>query len=113
MVEFRRTPSLLQSIFPKITWKHSSEEILLTFDDGPDSTWTLKIAKLLNDYGLRGLFFVIGDHVKDKGIITELNSMGQSIGWHSEHHTSFFKCSANQIILITSFDPPFPIKVRN
>ena len=98
MVEFRRTPNLLQNLFSKITWKHSAEEILLTFDDGPDSKWTIKIAKLLNDNGLKGLFFVIGDHIKDKGIISELSSMGHIIGWHSEHHTSFFKCSENQII---------------
>ena len=98
MFEIKRTPNLIQNVFSKIAWQHSSEEILLTFDDGPDPKWTLKIANLLSDYGLRGLFFVIGENVEDRGIITELSSMGHTIGWHSEHHTSFFKCNANQII---------------
>lgn len=98
MFEIHRTPKIVQHLFPKITWTHSSKEILLTFDDGPDPVWSIKIAEYLNKFGFTAIFFVVGDSVTDTNILTDLHSMGHKIGWHSEHHTSFLKCSVNQII---------------
>lgn len=40
-----------------------SKKIALTFDDGPNPTYTPKIMSILESYGVRGTFFVTGQNV--------------------------------------------------
>ncbi|MBR0333185.1 MAG: polysaccharide deacetylase family protein, partial [Alistipes sp.] len=39
--------------------------IALTFDDGPSST-TMEILDVMEEFGARGSFFVIGSNINDK-----------------------------------------------
>ena len=97
-MELHRTPEFIQALFPKIIWKHSDEKILITFDDGPDPVWTVKFSELLNLYSIKAIFFVVGREVKDPKLIRDLKNAGHEIGWHSQTHPSFFKCTESQII---------------
>ncbi len=62
-------------------------EVALTFDDGPNDPWTLRIAEVLDQYGVKGTFFVVGQNARrNPGIVQELVARGHLIGNHSYHH---------------------------
>jgi cellulose synthase/poly-beta-1,6-N-acetylglucosamine synthase-like glycosyltransferase/peptidoglycan/xylan/chitin deacetylase (PgdA/CDA1 family) len=62
--------------------------IALTFDDGPDPTWTPRIAALLKRLHVPGTFFVVGDHVvRYPGIVAALARDRFEIGSHTFTHS--------------------------
>jgi len=59
----------------------------LTFDDGPDGEYTQQVLKVLDDYGVKATFFVIGERAKKQpGIVQALARSGHEIGNHSWSH---------------------------
>ena len=61
--------------------------IALTFDDGPDPTWTPRIAATLERLRVPGTFFVVGSHVaRNPEIVRDLKRDGFEIGNHSFTH---------------------------
>jgi len=61
--------------------------VALTFDDGPNDPWTLKIAGVLDSYGVKGTFFVTGQSTDaHPEIVRELVARGDLVGNHSYHH---------------------------
>ena len=40
---------------------YNPKKVALSFDDGPDPEWTPKILDVLNEYGVKGTFFMIGE----------------------------------------------------
>ncbi len=70
---------------PKIEAK-ASKEIYLTFDDGP-STVTCEILSVLDTYGVKATFFVVGKCVeKNPQTLKEIYASGHGIGIHSYSH---------------------------
>ncbi len=68
-----------------------SNEIALTFDDGPDQNLTPKILDVLKEYNAKATFFCIGSKVKgQEAILKRIVDEGHSIGNHTfEHKNSF------------------------
>ena len=63
--------------------------VALTFDDGPDPTWTPKILAVLRHYGVPGTFFLVGAHVaSDPGLVREELRDGDEIGSHTYTHVN-------------------------
>ncbi|MEO7362867.1 MAG: polysaccharide deacetylase family protein [Gemmatimonadaceae bacterium] len=63
-------------------------ELALTFDDGPDATWTRPILDLLDAHGQRATFFVIGARVeKHPELLQEIARRGHEIGNHTWDHS--------------------------
>lgn len=61
--------------------------VALTFDDGPSDPWTLRIADVLDGYGVAGTFFVVGDNADaHPEIVRELVKRGHLVGNHSQRH---------------------------
>lgn len=61
--------------------------IELTFDDGPDPTWTPKILDVLSKYHVQATFFVIGSEVaKYPAIVQREVREGHAIGNHTLTH---------------------------
>jgi cellulose synthase/poly-beta-1,6-N-acetylglucosamine synthase-like glycosyltransferase/peptidoglycan/xylan/chitin deacetylase (PgdA/CDA1 family) len=61
--------------------------VALTFDDGPDPTWTPRIAATLLRLGVPATFFEVGDHViQYPGITKSLAEDGFEIGNHTFNH---------------------------
>jgi len=61
----------LKKLFPHILFnnKNKNNQIALTFDDVPyDATTFLKIVALLDQYNMKGTFFVISDYITDTNI---------------------------------------------
>jgi cellulose synthase/poly-beta-1,6-N-acetylglucosamine synthase-like glycosyltransferase/peptidoglycan/xylan/chitin deacetylase (PgdA/CDA1 family) len=62
--------------------------IALSFDDGPDPTWTPRIAALLLRLHVPAAFFVVGDRVaRYPGIVSGLKKDGFEIGGHTFTHS--------------------------
>jgi peptidoglycan/xylan/chitin deacetylase (PgdA/CDA1 family)/predicted MFS family arabinose efflux permease len=61
--------------------------VALTFDDGPNDPWTLRIADVLDGYGVKATFFVVGkraDAYPEE--VRALVEDGHLVGNHSYHH---------------------------
>src|SRR5205085_539616 len=69
--------------------RQPGRRVALTFDDGPNPTWTPRIAAELKRLGVPATFFVVRDHVVEyPGIVSDLASQGFEIGNHTFSHTS-------------------------
>lgn len=61
--------------------------IALTFDDGPDPTWTPKILDVLAENGAHGTFFVVGAEVARHPELTKrITDQGNEVGLHTFTH---------------------------
>lgn len=76
---------------PSIKKLKDNQQVLLSFDDGPDSMYTPLILDLLDQYQAKAMFFVIGKHVeKSKLLLKEIHDRGHIIGNHSWSHSNYF-----------------------
>lgn len=67
-------------------------KIALTFDDGPNPFWTRKILDILDKYGVKATFFVLGKLAeKYKDIVKEIFKRGHLIGNHGYSHSRNFR----------------------
>jgi peptidoglycan-N-acetylglucosamine deacetylase len=65
----------------------SGRVVYLTFDDGPDPTWTPQVLTLLAKYGAKATFFELGDMVAaHPGLQEQIRAAGHVIGNHSVSH---------------------------
>lgn len=77
--------------FYPAVYKNTREEVILTFDDGPDPVQTPKILDLLQKYEIKALFFVIGDKAHENPeLIRRIIDEGHEIGNHTQTHPIFF-----------------------
>jgi cellulose synthase/poly-beta-1,6-N-acetylglucosamine synthase-like glycosyltransferase/peptidoglycan/xylan/chitin deacetylase (PgdA/CDA1 family) len=61
--------------------------VALTFDDGPDPTWTPQILDVLRQYNIPATFFVIGAHVSlHPGLVRQEVDSGNEVGVHTFTH---------------------------
>ncbi len=62
-------------------------EVALTFDDGPDPVGSLAVAGLLEEAGMAGSFFTVGELVEaNPEIVRELKARGHEVGTHGYRH---------------------------
>jgi peptidoglycan/xylan/chitin deacetylase (PgdA/CDA1 family) len=66
-------------------------QLALTFDDGPNPAVTPHLLGLLDKYGAKATFFVIGRFVRECSELTrEIASRGHLIGNHTQTHPNLF-----------------------
>jgi peptidoglycan-N-acetylglucosamine deacetylase len=74
--------------------------VCLTFDDGPDSSWTPPLLDVLRDCGVRATFFVIGEKVeRHPGIVRRMAAEGHCVGNHGFHHKYPSSTSARELVV--------------
>ena len=72
--------------------------VYLTFDDGPHPTWTPRVLSILRKYGVRGVFFQLGQNVSYYPSITRsLRSYGNLIGNHTWSHPNLTTLSTTSV----------------
>ena len=72
--------------------------VALTFDDGPSTTSTDEILALLDKYGIKATFFVVGEQVSYKGERTRAAfDAGHLVENHSYTHPEFSSLSADDM----------------
>jgi peptidoglycan/xylan/chitin deacetylase (PgdA/CDA1 family) len=77
----------------------AGEPILyLTFDDGPDGTYTPQILELLNRYGAKATFFVLGEQASFfPDLIRSEAKAGHHVASHGYAHRAFDDLSRDQL----------------
>ncbi|MEO6966137.1 MAG: glycosyltransferase, partial [Acidobacteriaceae bacterium] len=75
-------------------------ELALTFDDGPDATWTPKILAILKQKHVIGTFMVIGEEALDNtGLLKRDYRDGNEIASHTFTHPDISEISKRQLNL--------------
>lgn len=79
--------------------------IALTFDDGPNTTTTNQVLDLLQKYGVRASFFLIGSNITDESAeaVKRAYDMGCEIDNHSRTHSYMNEMSAEDIAAEVQF----------
>ncbi len=113
-------PLLYRLLFPEAIWRVRRKErkvVYLTFDDGPIPEVTPWVLDLLDSYGIKATFFLVGDNVRrNPQLFEEIKKRGHSYGNHTMHHLQGFKVrsikymrdltEADRIIKSPLFRPP-------
>src|SRR5262249_48607400 len=69
------------------TGAHHVNEVALTFDDGPDPTYTPRILDILRHERVPATFFVVGANVeRSRGLLLRIYSEKHEIGNHTYFH---------------------------
>ena len=75
-------------------------EVALSFDDGPDPTWTPQILDILKKYQVSGTFFMIGGAAQNNiGIVRRVYREGHEIGNHTWFHPDISEISNTSVDL--------------
>ena len=67
--------------------------VVLTFDDGPHPEVTPRVLDILDSFGAKASFFVIGERVeRHPQLVRELLRRGHGVENHTHHHPKGFAC---------------------
>jgi peptidoglycan/xylan/chitin deacetylase (PgdA/CDA1 family) len=73
-------------------------ELALTFDDGPNATWTPRLLELLALHEVHAIFFMVGSRAQaELALVRQVVAAGHLIGNHSWSHPNLAYCSARRI----------------
>lgn len=88
-------PLAYRLLFPEALWrirKKGRKVVYLTFDDGPVPSVTPWVLDLLDHYGVKATFFLVGDNVRRAPhLLDEIKRRGHSWGNHTMHHLQGMK----------------------
>jgi len=78
--------------------KTEEKKIALTFDDGPSKQNTREILSILEEYGIKATFFVIGENARrDPERIRSIFDAGHELGNHTYTHAYISKISDSEL----------------
>jgi peptidoglycan/xylan/chitin deacetylase (PgdA/CDA1 family) len=73
-------------------------ELALTFDDGPNPTWTPRLLDVLASHGARATFFMLGSHAQaEPALVRQVVAAGHLIGSHSWSHPNLALIAASRV----------------
>lgn len=101
MINWYKTPRIVQRMFPKRVWTFSkkSNAVFLTFDDGPIPNITPWVIQELKKHDAKATFFCIGENIKKHPqIFRSLISEGHSIGNHTYNHLNGWKTNVSEYV---------------
>ncbi len=76
-------------MYASVVWRgpHRSTSVALTFDDGPHPEHTRRVLDVLDDYGVKACFFVLGSKAeRHPEIVGEIVARGHEVGIHGYEH---------------------------
>lgn len=75
-------------------------EVAISFDDGPDPTWSPKILDILKEKNVKGTFMLIGSQAQENvGIMQRMVREGHEIGNHTYTHPDISEIPPRQVQL--------------
>lgn len=92
-------PGIIKKVFSDFNWTTINNEVLITFDDGPNPGSSEKILKILNEEKIKSLFLCVGNNISQNGsLVEEILSEGHEIGNHTYNHTQITKVGKSTFI---------------
>ena len=82
-------PQIIRYLYPSAIWRMDKDEraVYLTFDDGPIPRVTPWVLDVLDKYGIKATFFVVGDNIrKHPDEFRMVVERGHRIGNHTFNH---------------------------
>lgn len=117
---YQKPPLFIRKWYNKFVWtvQNGSNEIYLTFDDGPDPEVTPLILEILERNNVKATFFCLGKNVeKYPEIFTKIREKDHAVGNHSYNHPDGWRTgkrkyiedikSAGNLIPGILFRPPY------
>ena len=93
MVKLR---DIWQTLYPYGVFR-TGKDVYLTFDDGPIPEVTPKVLAILDKYGIKATFFMVGENIdKHPEVFAQVLAAGHSIGNHTYNHLKGWKTSFNE-----------------
>ena len=114
-----KPPKLLRRLMPSLIWDMPiSDEVYLTFDDGPTPEVTEWILETLSKYEAKATFFCLGKNAEmHPELFQQIIDQGHKIGNHTYSHQKGWGMSleryledvefANQLLKSDLFRPPY------
>ena len=112
-------PRIVRWLYPQAIWRMdpSVKAVYLTFDDGPIPEMTPWVLDVLDHYGIKATFFLVGDNVrKHPREFAMIKERGHRLGNHTFNHLRGFEGltknylantdKANELIQTDLFRPP-------
>ncbi len=112
-------PKILHWLYPRALWRMDKnvKAVYLTFDDGPIPSITPWVLDLLDHYGIKATFFLVGDNVrKHPEEFRMIVERGHRLGNHTFNHIGGFRHlsynylentdKANEMLHTDLFRPP-------
>lgn len=91
----------LVSLYPKVFYREGNikeKKVALTFDDGPDNNYNVKILDILKENNVPATFFLIGKRCEMyPDIVKRIVNEGHIIGNHTWSHPNAMKISNNKL----------------
>lgn len=87
-----RPPQLFRRLFPGALFRIPRRDgepptVYLTFDDGPIPEATPEVLDILDRFGVKATFFMVGDNARRyPELVEQVRSRGHAIGNHTMHH---------------------------
>jgi len=85
-------PLLYRILFPEALWRiqrasEGERTVFLTFDDGPVPEVTPQVLDILDSFGVKATFFMVGDNVRRwPHLLDMVRERGHAVGNHTMHH---------------------------
>ena len=90
--------SILQRLYPCGKCR-VGKAVYLTFDDGPIPEVTPKVLAILDKYGVKATFFMVGENIdKHPDVFEQVIQAGHAIGNHTYNHMKGWRVSTAEYI---------------
>ena len=86
-------PAILLLLYPRAEWRksHTDKTLYLTFDDGPIPGMTPWVLDVLDSFGVKATFFLVGDNIrKHPDEFAMIRERGHRLGNHTYNHLKGF-----------------------
>lgn len=96
-----KPPKLLNRIYPSFIWSlpDDADGLFLTFDDGPCPEVTPWVLDVLDKYGAKATFFLIGKNVEQHPVLfQEILKRGHAVGCHSYSHIAGWRVDVDDYV---------------
>jgi peptidoglycan/xylan/chitin deacetylase (PgdA/CDA1 family) len=85
---------------PSLRWLAADKPALLTFDDGPSEATTPRVLEILERFGIRAVFFIIGKRLEMpncRRLVERMVTSAHIVGNHSYTHVDLAKVSPTRV----------------
>lgn len=100
-----RPPRIFRMLIPGALFRPevTDRRVFLTFDDGPIPEVTPWVLDILDRYGVKATFFMVGQNVeRHPELLEEVRRRGHSVGNHTLHHLQGSKVTTRRYLMDVS-----------